>query len=166
MIAGRKDRFAIEAEPEEIVDGWVLGKFRFWLCGHAVGDWDDTADLKGCVGWLRDFVSKPRDRFEASLERASPEEVFREVYDPVMAGATRPALIDDAYGRFHIAHLGMSAFENFDILLLKEANGGERCLWRRAGSAVVHECYLWRNEMESVATDFCDLFEREVSKRP
>jgi len=162
MIAGRKDRFAIEAEPEEIVDGWALGKIRFWIGGEPVGNWEDTADLKGCAGWLRDFASKPRDRFEPSLEAATPQEVFRRVYDPIMAGSDGGIPIREAFARFHISHLGMSSLELYDLLLVKDANGGERCLWRKTGEDLVRECHLWRNEMENVASDFCDRFDREI----
>lgn len=166
MIAGDKQRFAIEAEPQESVDGWILGRFRFWLCGEAVGNWDDAADLKGCVGWLRDFATKPRERFEPSLEEASPREVYERAYEPIMTSGAKSPPIADAFARFNISHLGMSAFELFDILLLKDSNGGERCLWRRAGEEEVHECRLWRNEMETVANDFCDRFDQEVLRAP
>src|SRR5687768_18410955 len=107
MIAGSKDRFAIEAEPDEIVDGWVLGRFRFWIDGESVGNWDDAADLTGCDGWLRDFAFNPRDRFEASMERAEVEEVFRRVYDQVTSEAECASAVRDAVARFHISYLSM-----------------------------------------------------------
>lgn len=163
MIIGNRERFAIEAEIEEEVSGWILGHFRFWLCEKPVGDWSDSVDLRGCVRWLRDFHTNPRERHEAMLSTRTAEEVFRLVYDPVIAGgesASGQPQVRDAYSRFHISHLGMSSFERFDLLLLKDANGSERCLWRAAGTKKVFECRLWRNEMEAVAADFCDWFER------
>jgi hypothetical protein len=163
MIAGRQERFAIEAEPQQQVDGWLLGRFRFWLCGRPVGDWDDWADLRGCVRWLRDFASVPRDRYEPSLAAAPPEKVFRYLYDPVMGDGTSSTPFDDGFARFHISHIGMSSFEQFDMLLLHDAHGGERCLWRRAGTDAIEECRLWRSEMERVAKEFCDLFEKEIA---
>jgi hypothetical protein len=162
MIAGRRERFAIEAERQEDLDGWVLGRFRFWLCGQPVGDWDDSTDLRGCVRWLRDFATMARDRYEPALVAATSEEVFRYVYDPVIGEGISRARFEDAFARFHISHIGMSSFEKFDILLLYDAHGGERCLWRRAGSPNIEECKLWRNEMETVAIEFCELFERNA----
>lgn len=162
MIVGTKDRFAIEAEPDEAEGGWVLGRFRLWLDGEPVGNWDDAADLKGCVGWLRDFATVPRDRFEPSLDGVEAEQVFRRVYDPVMTGAIDGTPIRDAYARFHISHLGMSALERYDILLVKDAGGGERCLWRKAGENQIRECRLWRNEMETTAAEFCSRFDQET----
>jgi hypothetical protein len=58
----------------------------------------------------------------------------------------------------------MSSFELFDVLLIKGAQGGERCLWRKAGDDRIIECRLWRNEMETVAQEFCDTFEKEALK--
>ena len=165
MIAGRKDRFAIEAEPQEELDGWLFGWFRFWLCGQPVGDWEDSADLRGCVRWLRDFANVRRDRYEPALVSLSAAEVFRSVYDPVMAEGNSRSSFADAYARFHISHIGMSSFERFDILLLYDVHGSERCLWRRANATEIAECRLWRNEMESVASEFCDLFEQELSTK-
>lgn len=162
MIVGSKERFAIEADPQEEMDGWVLGGFRFWLAGQPVGNWDDAADLRGCVRWLRDFATVPRDRYEPALATAPAEEVFRCLYDAAMDRGNGSTPAHDAFARFHISHIGMSSFELFDILLLYDAHGGERCLWRRAGAAHIHECRLWRNEMERVASESCDLFDREV----
>ena len=166
MIIGNQERFAIEADIEQQVDGWVLGRFRFWMCGRPVGSWDDSVDLKGCVRWLRDLHEGGRDRYEPGLYPLSPEEVFRRVFDPVMAGSAdraHPMRVEDAYGRFHISHLGMSSFDRIDLLLLKDEQGAERCLWREAGSGQIVECHLWRNEMERVAAEFCERFEREMA---
>lgn len=164
MMAGRQERFAIEADVEEELDGWVLGHFRFWLCGRPVGNWDDTAELRSCVHWLRDFATGARHRFEPDLVDASAEEVFRQLYDPVMAGGSGCSPYEDPYSRFHISYIGMSSFELFDILLLHDAHGEARCLWRRAGAPAIEECRLGRGEMESVATEFCALFDRTVSQ--
>lgn len=166
MIVGNRERFAIEAETEQQVEGWILGNFRFWLCGKPVGDWADSVDLRGCARWLRDFCENPRNRYEPGLFALSAEEIFRRVYDPVMAGSAdqaHPIQVDDAYTRFHISHLGMSSFERFDLLLLKDEHGAERCLWREAGSCEIMDCRLWRNEMETVATEFCERFEETLA---
>lgn len=86
MLVGIKERFAIEAEPDSFINAWILGRFRFWIGGCEVGDWDDTADLKGCHAWLRDFEQNPRERYEPSLSDLSAAEVFSKVFDPVMPG--------------------------------------------------------------------------------
>lgn len=161
MIAGNPNRFAIECEPIERSDGWLFGRFRFWLCGKPVGNWDDYADLRGCVRWLQDFANKPRNRFEKSLASAKAEDIYRQLYDSVIGVGAVPTSIQDAFSRFHISHLGMSSFEQIEMLLLVDEHGSERCFWRKSGSSSIEECRLWRNEMEIVARDFCEKFERE-----
>lgn len=151
MLVGNKERFAIEAEPDSLIEGWILGRFRFWIGGCEVGDWNDTADLKGCYAWLRDFEQNSRERYEPSLSEFSAEEVFRRVFDPVMPGGiSHPdeLPIKNSYHRFHISHLGMSSFERFDVLLLTDEDGGERCLWRMAGVPHIVEFRLRSGEME------------------
>ena len=165
LLAGNPARFAIEAEVEPATDDWIFGRIRFWLFGVAVGDWTDSADLKGCVRWLRDFAEEPRDRYDARLTGLSNEAIFDLIYTPVMDGRRGIADPDEqpiprAYSRFHITHLGMSSFDRYVLLLVKEADGRERCLWRGGGDEVIRDCWLWPNEMERVASDFCDQFAR------
>jgi hypothetical protein len=163
MIAGSKERFAIEAEPLEANEAWVLGRFRFWIGNQPVGNWEDFADLRGCVRWLRDFATNPRDRYEPSLASAPAKEVFRALYEPTMSAGSSQSRVRDAYARFFVSHLGMSSMEAVDILLLYDERGGERVIWRTGEASDVLECKLWRREMENVALDFCDQFEREIA---
>ena len=164
MLTGNVERFAIEASAEELRDGWALGRLRFWVGAQPVGDWEDWVDLKGCVSWLRDFATTPRDRFDPRLEGLAPEGVFSLVYEPVFGakGIANPANQPNpyAYERFNIGHLGMSSFERFDILLVKTAQGRERYLWRKVGDLHITEVVLDAGEMEDVALRFCDEFER------
>jgi len=74
MIVGNKDEFAVEFEVLIPVDQrWTYGKFCFWANGLMVGDNVDTSvDLRGCLNWLKDFVSltlKPEsaERRESAL---------------------------------------------------------------------------------------------------
>jgi len=170
MIVGRKERFAIEAEPEDFQDDWILGRFRFWLCGHEVGDWDDSAALQMCYGWLRKFGQQPPDCTEPEIARKSPEEIFSLLVDPVMSpgGTADPARqpIPNAYERFHISYLGMSSCDTFTVLLIKGDDGTERCLWRKHGKSEIHYCWLSPGEMENVAREFCDAFEARFIAKP
>lgn len=168
MLVGNKDRFAIEAQPNAVEQEWVLGRFRFWLGGKPVGDWDELAPLQHCYGWLRRFAQQPPDCVEPSLADKSAEYVFRMLVDSVIGpgGIAAPARqpVPYAYERFHITHIGMSSFDRFTIVLVKDEHGGEWCLWREVG-AQIHDCRLWRNEMETVAGQFCDMFDREILKK-
>jgi hypothetical protein len=162
VLVGDPQRFAIEAEPGEPVDGWILGRFRLWLGGVAVGDWDDAADLRGCANWLEDFATRPVNRFEARLEHLSADDLVRILYDDFMTkdvsrGGDSDA-IADIYSRFHISHLGMSSFNAIDLLLVAISDGSERCVWRNACDGAIGEARLAHGEMETVAADFSRQF--------
>jgi hypothetical protein len=157
ILAGDNPPLAMEAEIDEVAEGWTWGRFRMWVQGQSIGNWEDTADLGGVVRWIRDLIDNPRLRRESALDGRSKEEIFRLIYDPVMARTARPGIkppIEDAYTRFHIAHIGMSSFDAYDVLLLEEATGQQRLLWRlRDGD--IQEAYLPPREMERVAGEFC-----------
>jgi hypothetical protein len=155
MLFGDKGLFAIECELTEQINGWVFGHILFWLCGNAVGNWEDSTDLKGCFNWLKKFVNEVCSRFERALMELNKEAVFKLLYDSVMftedSDIKETPKFDDIFSRFHISHLGMSSFEQFDILLIEQPDGEQRCIWRYAGNNDVHECYLPKGEMQRVA---------------
>jgi hypothetical protein len=167
VIVGDRARFAIEAEPRQHHDRRVLGGFRLWLFERAFGDWNDAADLLGCVGWLEDLATKPRQRLEPSLDLLSPEEVFRRIYDPAMAPDARwdaePEGVRNVYSRFNMSHIGMSAFDRVDVLLLHRADGTERCLCREMPSGQIFGYELEPREVENVAAAFAREFRRAVA---
>lgn len=169
MIVGNKGRFAIEVEPRQLSDRWVLGGFRLWLFGRPFGDWSDAADLLGCLRWLEDFATTPRDRFDPKLESLSAADVFARVYDPSMAPDARwDAAVEgvrDVFARFNISHIGMSSLDRVDVLLLFRADGSERCLCREMPGGEIREYQLARGEMESVAARFAEEFRREIAGR-
>ena len=157
ILAGDKRSLAMEAEIEEVTATWAWGRFRMWVQGQPIGNWEDIADLRGIVRWLRDLIDNPRRRRDVALDGHSKEGIFRLIYDPVMAGSARPGTtlpIEDAFARFHIAHVGMSSFDAYDILLLEESTGQQRLLWRLREGAI-QESYLLPHEMERVAEMFC-----------
>ncbi len=165
MLVGNKERFAIEAEPQAFDLPWIWGRFRFWLGGQTVGNWDDAAALQACFSWLRDFSRAPPQCTEPTVFELESEEVFRLLVTPVLGpgGIADPGRqpIPYAYERFHITHLGMSSFDPYVLVLVKNAVGAERCLWRKHDEEELHECRLLAGEMEKVAADFCEAFESQ-----
>ncbi len=162
MIAGIPERFAIEAEPRDAANGWIWGGFRFWIGSLAVGNWDDATALHLCWGWLRKFYSQPQECTEPVVASSSVENVFRLIVDPVFGldGVADPAKqpIPFAYERFHISYLGMSSFDSFVVLLVKDVVGNERCLWKKSTCGTIREQWLHPGEVERVAEEFCGRF--------
>lgn len=165
MLTGSIASFAIEAEPREAQGEWIWGGFRFWLGGRPVGDWEDAAALQYCLSWLRGFLEEPPDNTEPSMARLPAKVTFETLYDSAMAGPTDEGPVrdefPDAVPRFHITHLGMSSFDPYPIIMVKDELGNERCLWRKDGSSEVFEQWLAPGEFEHVLREFCERFERE-----
>ena len=155
MIFGDKKIFAIECELTDRIDDWVYGYIVFWFCGQPVGDWDDSTDLKGCLSWLKNFASEARNRFEPELEWADKDTAFEWLYESVMhkngENPINTPKFEDVFSRFHIAHLGMSSFDRFDLILIEQPHSKQRCLWRHESNNEVHECYIPEGEMQKIA---------------
>ena len=158
ITAGSKDTIAIEVELESTRGDWIPGHFLLWCNGAAIGDWDDSADIRGVVRWMRDLADRPRDRREPSLDDCSKEEVFRRVLEPVMASSSSQSTlspIPNAFARFVISHIGMSALDAYDVLLLEAAEGRERVLWRHRDGPI-EEAWLGPSEIERVARELAE----------
>ena len=167
MIAGNPESFAIEVEAREVEGEWIWGGFRFWLGNHQIGDWEVPAALHLCCGWLRKLCEQPPDCVHQGLANSPPEKVFSLVVDPVMGpdGVADPSRqpIPFAYERFHIAHVGMSSFDSYVVVLIKDSVGNERCLWWHDEDATMGDHWLEPGEMERVIGSFCERFEHEFS---
>ena len=136
---------AIEVEIEEPRDeNWVFGHFRLSVHGESIGDWDDVVAIRAVVNWWRSFVSESVHRWDEHFEGLAAVEVFEAVHGAAYGDTAGPETeIDDAYGRFHINHLGMSAFDPYVVLLVEPPGRGQWLLWRQEnGIDSVHEAHL------------------------
>lgn len=176
MLFGDISTFAIECEVTDRVDErWSFGHFRMWSAGQSIGDYGDSADLRGCLNWLVDSVSGAGARREPSLDDRSKDEIFRLVYDPFMVTfpegvqfrdyeqpeetdemVTARSAYPDARNRFHIDHVGMSSFSNWSVILIERGDGAQRLLWRRIRDSEIGECVLGPNCFEAVASEFIE----------
>ena len=166
MNAGSRERFAIEADIDDCIGSDVVGKFCFWLYGERVGDWKDAALLHGCVAGLRSFCKDETDWYEPGIWDLDACEVFRLLYEIPMSVRYGEGPVRGAPNRFTLSHLGSSSFEKFDVFLIKNECGFERCIWREYPKREIHDCRFDPNEMESVAKDFCDVFDRRLALWP
>ena len=146
-----------------------------WVAGHSVGDYSDSADLRGCLNWLIDSVSGADDRREPSLDDCSKEEVFRLIYETfvltipkgvhlleyeppeesdemVAARLTYP----DARNRFHLDHVGMSSFDQWSVILVARGDGAQRFIWKKSRDYKIFETILSEHCFEEVASKFIE----------
>lgn len=162
MLIGDPDEFAIELEPIQVVDAWPFGRFVLWLGGRMVGDpADESVHLKGCIGWLRNIVESPRDRFEPGLYGMEREAAYRALCDGVISHGDDDDDAEeryaDTFARFHISHLGMSSFDRVTLLLVEDGDGRQRCIWRQ-GDEPVQDAFLPPGRMQAVASECVERF--------
>ncbi|MBU3059037.1 Imm42 family immunity protein [Pseudomonas indica] len=154
MLIGNREIFAVECEIENVIDGWVLGRFFLWIHGVVVGDQDDySVDMNGCLKWLHDFVENPKNRYEPGLYDMHKDQVFLRLASSVLAHEDPQELIDETYedtfSRFHISHIGMSSFDCATLLFLKNEHGLERLVWK-VRCEEVSDAHLNPGEVEQV----------------
>jgi len=95
----------------------------------------------------------------------SANEVFVRLVDPVLAsssGIRRNEVYPDTFSRFHISHLGMSAFDKV-VMVLIEDDASQRCIWREGDETELHDDEFARWHMQTVAAEFCGLLRAEAS---
>jgi hypothetical protein len=167
VIVGSVERFAIEASIERLAaPSWVFGRMRFWLGGSAVGDWESPTALNGCVGWLREFCTEEVDRRDGTLFGLPAAVLLGRITSGfVREGVLRVDSRCDSQGlirRFYLSHLGMSAFDKFDLALVESCDGRQRMLW--SGEGASGEVELAPREMEFVVEQFCLEYDLEVGR--
>ncbi|MEV8520178.1 Imm42 family immunity protein [Dyella marensis] len=153
MIVGQRERFAVEIDVAMVIDGWVYGSFIFWIDGMKVGDMSDlSVDLKGCWHWMRDFIENPMDRFEPGLYEMDKRQIYLRLASPILYGGDPTGfakeMYQQTYERFHVAHIGMSSFDNVALLLVKDKDGREHLVWEDGGE--IRDAFLGAGCMEEV----------------
>ena len=150
---GAPEELAIEAEPEQPYDPhMVLGRFCLWVCGNPLGDPDDVAMLRGIAAWWRSFIEDKRPRWDERLTDLPAQAAFRMLHDSAF-GDDPAHPVPDAF-RFFVGHLGMSALDGYDVLLMDDPEGKQRLLWRRHGDSQVREAILEADAMQRVGREF------------
>jgi hypothetical protein len=146
----------LEAEAEDPVDPkWVFGRFRLWVRGEPLGDWDDTVTLRAVASCWRSFVDDAQVRWDERLAAQAPDEMVRlliaSAFDEI-CGA-----VPDAYGRFVISHLGMSAFDALRVVVIDHPDGRQIIGWEAVGMFANAE--LPQQSLERVGREFIDAYD-------
>jgi len=166
MLFGNKERFALEISVIEKCGNWWLGEFVLWIAGNLVGESEDqSVDLKGCVNWIDEFLTQPSNRAEPQLFHMEKERVFLLLNHSVIAGDQDAHFVkerfEDIHSRFHISHLGMSSFEDVNLLLIESDSGYQRCIWQQ-GQDEVLEAMLKPGEIQFVLSKASQWFKKEL----
>ena len=165
IIIGSPEVAAIEYIVEVPMDeGWVFGQFRLHVRGYAIGNWSDCVTLLAVANWWRTFAGATPDRWDTALDGLDALGAFR-VVDDAVYGNSNPLGLVDAYGRYHISQLGMSAFDQVRMVLLEPPGKGQWLVWRDSGTDALHDVALPAMTLQSLGARFVDHFDSEVSAR-
>jgi hypothetical protein len=155
MLFGDTSLFAIELEIVRATNDWVFGRFLFWIRGAQVGDsTDPSVHLKACIGWLDDFIRRPRRRYEPGLFELEKESAFRFVTGDEDEGIDFNSLqeaTETRFSRFDISYLGMSSFDRVTLLLFEDLDGRQRLLWQ-TGEGAIGDATLPVGQLQTVAS--------------
>jgi len=159
MIIGDKNTFAIELTVKERVNGWDFGVFLIWVCGHLIGDAEDSSvDTKGCVNWLRDFLTRQVCRFELGLFSMEKSEVWKRLVNPVLVNKdNEKEFYENTFERFHISHIGMSSFDRFTVILVCDEDRNHRVLWQ-CGDGLIMDGRIQAGYIESTVEQVVEGF--------
>jgi len=169
IAAGSEKMFLIRAEIVEVTREAIFGHFAFYFEGIECGNWNDSVYLSGCYSWLKDFYESSVNRMESELLDCSAFHVQERLMEPIFSDRFKSdepdsnidEFYEDTYRRFHIAHIGMSAFDKI-IMVLIEDESRQRCVWKWLQDTSIHDYYFESRHMQSVAKEFCSKFERGV----
>lgn len=155
----------LKISPTKRVETWVYGTFQLRLGGSLIGDeHDNGVDLMGCINWLSDFIAKPRDRLVPELMVAPKEVVWQNIVVPVFESVT-DVKYPDVFSRFHLSHLGMSAFDRVIIVMINDGKEQERYVWQQ-GEEPIQDFLAPIGSLEVAATEAITLFYEQMGKRP
>ena len=167
MIAGNKNKFAIQIEIIDKADDWIFGYFLFWIYGKAVGNpLDKSVDLKSCLNWLKQFVASSVNRFEPELFDMDKGKAYLHICGSVVLQDQQDAFFseekyDSAFERFHIAQLGMSSFDDLNIMLIEHEDGRQRIIWQENGDPI-EEAHFGAREIHNTCKEVVKILEREI----
>jgi hypothetical protein len=156
MIVGERSRVAVVLDILDSIGDWVFGRMYLFINGAVVGNPNDSSvDLKGCLRWMDDLLNNPKDRFEIGLFCMEKEQVFLRLAASVLASEDKNNFAappyTDIFSRFHVSQIGMSSMDDVTLLLVKDEQGRERCVWKTAEGELL-DAYLDAGEIEDVVS--------------
>jgi hypothetical protein len=87
MLYGDKARFAIEFELNENPGvNWMFGRFRYWVGGERVGDFEEGTSLRDVLFSMRYIIGDAGKRTAPSLALCDEKEIFRVIQDSLDEG--------------------------------------------------------------------------------
>lgn len=164
-LFGSPDAFAVQFEPRGPFDErWKFGHLQFWVDGHSLGDWDDSASLASAARWGRTFLAHSIERFRPDLDSWSAQDILAELYEQFLAD--RPADVQPAphaksWSRdpFLLDEVGDASIRDRARVLAVRTSTRDRIIARCLRTNQVFECLLVAGELDAILGDFCEFVE-------
>ncbi len=164
-VFGLPDAFALQVEPRGEFDArWNFGHLQFWVDGHALGDWDDSASLASAARWGRTFLAHSIERFRPDLDSSSARDILAELYEQFVVD--RPADIPLApptkswsRGPFVLDEVGEASIRDRARIVAVRTSTRDRIIARCLRTNQVFECLLDAGELYAIIQDFCEFVE-------
>lgn len=153
MIIGDKGRFAAEFELDADDGGaWMYGKFRFWVEGAPLGDYDLGTSLRDVLfGLTRVVKDNGRRRHEALFELPA-DTAFTTLDRALYGGPDSPdegRALEERWGRFELG-LCVDALDGWRMYLIEKA-GRYKVVYRRPDEdGAVRQALLDAREVDAV----------------
>jgi len=165
MLCGSSDRFAVKWEVCRRFEDQIFGKFALVIVGEEVGDYyDDGTYMIGCYHGIKEFMEIQKSRFEPGLFEMDKVLAYRNLVNPIYAEnfGSEPMVevYKNTYGRFHVGYLGMTALDEYVLLLVQSQTGESRFIWKK-WDGDIQEAYVATGEVEAVFSEFLSVFRAE-----
>jgi Immunity protein 42 len=160
MMVGVQSEFAIEYELLDRADTFVYGRFRFWIGGLAVGDWDEICTMGALLHSASVFLKFAGERRITAAGASS-----REMWDYItqVSISDNPTLLHLAIeGRFRQRYLLSEVSDDsvglhYQILVI-DIDNHQKIMWQPlAESNHLREIDVASGTVDSVLSTFVNL---------
>lgn len=160
MMFGNVASFAVESELDSAEGKWLFGRFRLWIAGKPVGDFEETCDLAASARWGRQFLRATFRRTRPDLDERRAEDVYVQLYERFLGGGAAQA--HELWDRdpFLLDEIGESALRDLvTVLVVRRSDGGDRVLVRDHEEEILQEYFITAGTVDRVLDAYCSWIE-------
>lgn len=128
MLWGDSERFAVEAEFTHATGKWRFGRFRMWVAGTPVGDFEEASDLASGARWGRTFLANSAKRTRPDLEFLEAKGIFYELFEKYIASTPNVPWNRDAHLLDDVGEASLR--DKISIVVFRQQDGQDRIIVR------------------------------------
>ena len=164
MLSGDKSTFAIESEIRDAIDSFVYCKFRFWVAGNPIGDWNEEVVLGVLRHSANVLMRYQGDRCLDVASNMNTEQLWQHI-DRIANSDDPDDLHISLEGRYRQRYLLHEiSYESVGkvckIIVVDRNDGYQRLLWKCNGDNEIQELTLPKLTVDNVVNEFLDWAEQ------